>query len=237
MRGTYIQIGAGAGDQDKRINFRDGFTEYVKSLDPRKIGKIILVEPNPANIPALRKCWKDYPQAEIRQMGIRVSDRSQKEQVFYYAEEDAPHFQVFSLLESHVRKHYPNGAIRSVTVPTVTIAELLSSVPGPVDLLALDIEGIDAQILAEIPWATVSCRRVSFEFIHLGNQASRIYSMLSNAGYIRTGWGMDSSRFDLLYEKPSSVREHLVSRMKWLFGGWWTIHQGRARSLVHRLKS
>jgi hypothetical protein len=26
----YVQIGAGAGDQDPRANFRDGFTEFVK---------------------------------------------------------------------------------------------------------------------------------------------------------------------------------------------------------------
>jgi hypothetical protein len=33
--GTYIQIGAGAGDLDSRANFRDGLTEYVKKLDPK----------------------------------------------------------------------------------------------------------------------------------------------------------------------------------------------------------
>lgn len=35
--GIYIQIGAGAGDLDSRANFRDGFTEYVKKLDPKSI--------------------------------------------------------------------------------------------------------------------------------------------------------------------------------------------------------
>ena len=30
--GIFIQIGAGAGDLDKRANCRDGFTEFVKKL-------------------------------------------------------------------------------------------------------------------------------------------------------------------------------------------------------------
>jgi hypothetical protein len=38
----YIQVGAGAGDQDSRAGFRDGFSEYVKKLDPNLIKRIIL---------------------------------------------------------------------------------------------------------------------------------------------------------------------------------------------------
>ena len=51
--GIFIQIGAGAGDLDKRANCRDGFTEIIKSLPRHMIKKIILVEPNPLNIPLL----------------------------------------------------------------------------------------------------------------------------------------------------------------------------------------
>ena len=63
--GVFIQIGAGAGDLDSGAGYRDGFTEFVKKLPRERIKKIILVEPNPLNIPFLRECWKDFPEAEI----------------------------------------------------------------------------------------------------------------------------------------------------------------------------
>ena len=59
--GIFIQIGAGAGDLDKRANCRDGFTEFIKNLPRERIKKIILVEPNKLNIPLLKECWKNYP--------------------------------------------------------------------------------------------------------------------------------------------------------------------------------
>jgi hypothetical protein len=39
--GIFIQIGAGAGDLDKRANCRDGFTEIIKKLPRHIIKKII----------------------------------------------------------------------------------------------------------------------------------------------------------------------------------------------------
>jgi hypothetical protein len=40
--GIFIQIGAGAGDLDKRANYRDGFTEFIKKKPRQSIKKIIL---------------------------------------------------------------------------------------------------------------------------------------------------------------------------------------------------
>jgi hypothetical protein len=37
--GIFIQIGAGAGDLDKRAHCRDGFTELIKSLPREQIKK------------------------------------------------------------------------------------------------------------------------------------------------------------------------------------------------------
>src|SRR5437667_300056 len=109
---TFVQIGAGAGDKDSGANFRDGFTEYVKKLDKSSISRIILVEPNPINIPLLRECWQDYPQAEIFSLGICLNSSKEKFITFYYAEEDAPQYQVFSMRKEHVQKHFPNQEIK-----------------------------------------------------------------------------------------------------------------------------
>jgi hypothetical protein len=73
---VFIQIGAGAGDQDARAHWRDGFTEFVKSLSLLKQDRIILVEPNPLNISALQKAWAGHSNIEILQLGVVPDDFS-----------------------------------------------------------------------------------------------------------------------------------------------------------------
>ncbi len=223
--GVYVQIGAGAGDQDARAEFRDGFTEHVKSVDRSCIQRLILVEPNPANIDALRRCWKDYPEAEILQIGIRPSNSKENVLTFYFAEEDAPHFQVFSMNESHVRMHYPNGTISSVKVPTITASELLARIDSKshISLLSMDIEGIDAEILLDIDWRQVRCNRLSFEYIHLGSRDVEVYRALRHGGYRRIGLGLDYRGYDLMYAKAFSLRDAMIIYFKWLTIGCWAL--------------
>ena len=210
----FVQIGAGAGDQDARSNFRDGFTEFVKSVDPKLIQKIILVEPNPHNIPALRQCWRDYPQAEIHQIGIRTCSESNDSMTFYYAQEDGPHFQTFSLDKQHVLKHYPAGNIQSVDVKTRDLAVFLNEVVGPekmIALLSLDIEGIDAEVILDVHWQSVNCYRLSFEYIHLAEKTQAVLRWLGQAGYQFIGRGIDASGFDFMYEKNNVAEAYQQS--------------------------
>jgi len=209
---TYVQIGAGAGDQDSRANFRDGFTEFVKKRHPNQVSRIILVEPNPFNIEALRRCWKDYPQAEIVQMGVCPQSHltTNEKQTFYYAEEDAPCFQVFSLKRSHVEKHYPNGTIRAVEIPIISVNKFIERFIGAnhVSMLALDIEGIDAEIILDINWENLNVFRVSFEHIHLGENMGNVLRHLARNGYMFIGNGLDTSGFDLMYENMKFTGPH-----------------------------
>lgn len=200
---TFIQIGAGAGDQDPRAKFRDGFTEYVKSLDKSTIGRILLVEPNPINIPLLRECWKDYPQAEIFNVGICPSTALQRSITFYYTEEDGPHFQVFSMSKEHVRKHYLTEEIKETIVECITLKEFLDTNVGnsKIDILALDIEGIDAEVILETDWQNLQCARLSYEHLHLAGLGGSISEKLINAGYRFTGTGIDYNGYDHQYEK------------------------------------
>lgn len=213
---VYVQIGAGAGDQDPRAGFRDGFTEYVKALEPSRIDKIVLVEPNPRNIPALRSCWKEYPQAEILQKAVRARSSPDTSQIFYYAEEDAPHFQVFSMLEKHVRKHYPVGTIQQIDILTLTIEEFLESLGDvSIELLAIDVEGIDAEIIKEVDWRRHACRRISFERLHLGKSAKSVFGALRKGKFFCIGRGLDVRGYDLLYAKPRTIREAIQLRYLW----------------------
>jgi len=200
---TFIQIGAGAGDLDTRANCRDGFTEHVKGLDPATVGRIILVEPNPINIPLLTQCWKDYPQAEIFNIGICLKSSTNDFITFYYTEEDGPHFQVFSMSKEHVRKHYMHEEIKEKVVKCTTLTKFLADTVGDndIELLSLDIEGIDAEVILETDWKTLNCSNLSYEWLHLGNNKKIIADTLTAAGYTFSGNGIDYQGYDHLYKK------------------------------------
>ena len=204
----YIQIGAGAGDQDSRTGYRDGFSEYVKNLPSSEIKKIILVEPNPINIPGLEKCWKDYPQANIYQVGIVTKAHSGKTLSFYYAEEDAPHYQVASINPSHVIMHYPHLGIndlKSEQISTIDLTSFIQQSIGSerIELLSLDIEGIEADVLLDTDIASLNINLFSFEHIHLNKKKRAVISHFKRSGYKRVGIGIDHNGYDWLYKKSN----------------------------------
>lgn len=202
---TYIQIGAGAGDLDPRANFRDGFSEYVKARKINDDDRIILVEPNPINIPLLTECWKEYPQAEIYPIGVHAHSNQHTPQTirFYYTDEDAPHYQVFSMNYDHVRKHYPTEEIKFKDIASVHIWSFLSKVVDNdyVDMLALDVEGIDAELVFAINWQQLNCQNLSIEWIHLGDKLDSVRETLTTAGFKFAGVGTDHNRLDHFYTK------------------------------------
>lgn len=204
MKNIYVQIGAGAGDLDPRTDYNDGFTKLVKSLDASTVGRIILVEPNPTNIPNLKECWKDYPQAEIYEIGICLTSSTEKIITFYYTDEDAPHFQVFSMKWQHVRDHYPTEEIKSKIVNCTTLKEFLDNTVGRntiIDVLALDIEGIDADVILENNWNEINCRYLSVEHLHLREHSQQVTQTLISAGYQHTGNGLDHNNYDWAFVK------------------------------------
>jgi hypothetical protein len=216
MGKVFVQIGAGAGDQDIRISCRDGFTEYVKSLDPASIEQIVLVEPNAFNIDLLKKCWADYPQAEIHQLGIRPKRQTTSTCRFFFAREDAPHYQVCSLNKEHVLMHYPNAELQSFETETVTLEDLLKQTIGDktISALSIDIEGAEGEIIPEIDWRTVKCEAISYEHLHLGGRASAVEHALRRGGFMYAGSGFDHQGFDYLWRRPSSTLDWLLLSVK-----------------------
>ena len=200
----FIQMGAGAGDQDLGAGGRDGFSEYVKSLPKKQIEKIILVEPNQANIPALKTCWESYECVEINQIGIVPSD-SESELTFYYAEEDGPNFQTCSTDRKHVLHHYPEGNILSFTATCVPVNSFLAEKleDDHPTYLAIDIEGLDFEIMMSLDLGRfTSLRSISWEYIHLTTpQLVRVAIRLLRHGFIYAGDGIDVRGLDLLFER------------------------------------
>lgn len=201
--GIFIQIGAGAGDLDKRANCRDGFTEFIKCLPRERIQKIILVEPNPVNIPYLKECWKDFPEATIYETAIVPTNFSKEYVEFFYCEKDAPNYQVASINKQHIFKHYgTNCNLRTIQVKAQNINSFISDVvDSEIELLSLDIEGIDAEIILDLSLKNINVKYISFEYIHLGNQLDSVKNHLQNNNFIYKGKGIDHSGYDYLYVK------------------------------------
>jgi FkbM family methyltransferase len=199
--GIFIQIGSGAGDLDKRSLCRDGFTEFIKKLPRQRIKKIILVEPNPLNIPLLKECWKDYPEAIIYEIGIVTKNYKNDTVDLYYCPLDAPHYQVASINKSHVQKHYGNNCeLRKFSIKVKQLDNFINEVTSEeIELLSLDIEGIDAEILLDIDFSNLKLKYLSFEHLHLGIHRNNVLNKLKKNNYKFLGLGIDHNGYDYLY--------------------------------------
>jgi hypothetical protein len=209
--GIFIQIGAGAGDLDKSTLkngvMKDGFTDFVKGLPRERIKKIILVEPNPLNIPLLRECWKDYPESVIYEIGIVPKAYKGSTIDFFYCPYDGPHYQVASIIKSHIYKHYGNNCeLNKFIIPVMHIEDFLKKVTNEeIELLSLDIEGIDAEILLDINFNILKLKYLSFEHLHLGGDRANVLNHLYTSNYKFLGLGVDHNGYDYLFINGSFV--------------------------------
>ena len=199
--GVFIQIGAGAGDLDKRANYRDGFTEFIKKLPREHIKKIILVEPNPLNITLLKECWKDYPEAIIYEIAIVPKKYKNETMDLYYCPADSPNYQVASINKNHIYKHYGmNCELKKFSIPVKHLDNFINEITtGDIELLALDIEGVDAEVLLDTNFNNLNLKYLSFEYIHLGENKTNVLNHLNNSNYHYLGLGIDHNGFDYLY--------------------------------------
>lgn len=199
--GVFIQIGAGAGDLDKGANCRDGFTEFIKKLPRERIKKIILVEPNPLNIPLLKECWKDYPESTIYEIGIIPKKYQETTMDLYYYPEDGTNYQVASINKNHIYKHYGyNCNLEKFIIPVKHLDNFINEVTSEeIELLSLDIEGIDAEVLLDINFNNLKLKYLSFEHLHLDENKENVINHLNNNNYHFLGLGVDYNGYDYLY--------------------------------------
>lgn len=212
-RRTFVQLGAGAGDQDPSTRYRDGFTNVVKKW-AGPADRIILIEPNPRNLEPLSRCWRDWPTSEIHAVAV-VPTRMGRDSVdLFLASSDGPHFQRASVFEGHVRQHCPGADLRTIRVPCTTLPEFLRSVCAEdvIELLAVDIEGLDAEVILDVDWSTLPCRSVSFEFVHRGRHGVKVDAALKAAGFVPSGFGVDDRLLDVLYRRPTGTWDRWACR-------------------------
>ena len=200
----YIQIGAGAGDQDPRVNFKDGFTKFIKNIKLDKNDKILLIEANPLNIKKLKECWKNYENTKIFNLALVDKNFSKKDIKLYYTEDDKPCYQVTSLFYSHVKKHYPTSKILELHTKTKNINSFLNTEVGNniIKYLAIDAEGIDFDLMMDIDYQNFEIQNISFEVLHLNlKQKKKLKEKLMANGYSYFGRGFDPHGYDLMFKK------------------------------------
>ena len=191
---------------DPRSNYRDGFTQVIKSLPISDNHRIILVEPNPFNINNLNKCWEKYSNIEIFQIGITEKYISGKDLDFFYTELDAPHYQVASFDARHVLKHYDTldkSELKLLKVGSIDLESFIYNTAGTeeIALIALDIEGMDAEIILDTDFSKFNINFISFEYIHLGEKSNDVYKHLEKCGFYHVGYGVDHNGYDYLYRR------------------------------------
>jgi len=211
----YIQIGAGAGDQDESANYKDGFTDFIKKKTYNKDDKILIVEANPLNLDKLKICWKDYSNLKIYNLAIVDSNFKNNSIKLFYTEDDKPCYQVTSIYIEHVKKHYPKSIILEKNIESKKINDFLSEEidDQKIEYLAIDAEGIDFYLIMDLNLKKFDIKNISIESIHLEKEQKKILvNKLLENGYSYNGKGFDVNGSDLMFRKKMNLYSKLRTK-------------------------
>ncbi len=215
----FFHIGGGAGDLNPSTNFRDGFSEFVKSHKSRN-KNIFIIEANPVNIKKLKKTWKKYRSVKI--FNIAISAKTKKELKFFYSEKDAPHYLLFSNDINHIKRHFPKSKIKSKFIKAITINKFLDENFSNklIDYFSIDIEGSDFDVIMALNFKKFKIKNISLEYLHLTKiQKTKILKKLLDNGYSYFGFGIDHMKIDWLFKKKSN---------------WWNDKISKLLPIIHR---
>lgn len=197
---SVAQIGA----NDGRIN--DQIYDFVIANQHRS--KIILFEPQDNVLPYLRENYQSHPSATIVHCAIgpvgtlklyRLKPSYYDSFVKRYLK-DSPSYRVptgftssvYEHVARHVRGNLPTGvsidqAIEEIQVRCLPLLAALSENgwQGPVDLLQVDVEGMDDQVLYECGLGEIAPLLINFEYRHLSaEKLTQLNSYLARLGYL-----------------------------------------------------
>ena len=211
----FVHLGAGAGDQDQRADFRCGFTEFIKK-NYNKNSKAFVLEANPLNIEKLKFCYKNFENIQI--FNLAISTNKSDKLTFFYAQEDAPHYQVCSSDINHVRRYYPESKIETFSVKSITINDFFENQSiYEIDYLSIDIEGFDYEVLMSIDFNRFNIKNISIEYLHLTKiQKKKLINYLIKLGYSYSGFGFDHNNYDYLFRKKKILWNIFLSKILYL---------------------
>jgi len=182
---TIVQIGAGRGNDHVSTLYKDGMDLY-------------LVEANEMHINALEAM---YPKAAVIHRAI-VPNRSQGDSItMFYSIDDAPGYEVTSVYRSHITKHgLSDDSIRSFDVPVMTLSALLDIIHKRIDILFIDIEGLDEEVLYANDLSRYDIANIQIEMIHI-KDVNALIAYMAGQGYRITNSSFDRNGYDRIFEK------------------------------------
>ena len=201
---NYLFLGTGVGDLDESVNYRCGFTEFIKkNYQPKD--NIFLVEANKNHIQKLKECWKNFQNINIFNIAIARNNEDEGIKKFYYSKESAPHYQTCSMHVEHVIKHYPNDKnIQSFKVNAISINKFINKYlkNERIDYCSIDLEGIDFDVIMSLSLADFDIKKISIEFQHMHmKQIRAMIKKFNKNSYSYKGYGYDHFNLDFLFEK------------------------------------
>jgi FkbM family methyltransferase len=210
---NFLHIGGGAGDLDPSTNFRDGFSEFVKT-HKSKNKNIFVIEANPINIRLLKKSWENY--ASVKVFNVAISAKNKTKVKFFYSEKDAPHYQLFSSDINHIKKNFYGSKIKNKSIKAITINKFLEKnfKKKIIDFFSIDIEGSDFDVIMALNFKRYNIKNISLEYLHLTkNQKIKILKKLLNNGYSYFGFGLDHNNIDWFFSKKTCWWNNTVSKL------------------------
>lgn len=153
-------------------------THYFKHHHPS--ARVLALEANPVTVALLRRNVSHNGLDDVTVLHAALAPET-GEIPFYTGAEDR---ESSSWGDSAVRQPWHEGTAAAVHVPAVTLSSLLTA---PVDMLKLDVEGLETAVLAEAAPRLALVRRIALEFhgtrANPGNAIARLVEILRTAGF------------------------------------------------------
>lgn len=155
-------------------------TLYFKKLYPA--AKIIAIEPHPTSFKLLQKNVSENRLSDVTLLNAAlVGHKSSDQTQTFFADTEFSWFSTASIHEGAWNKAQHTAPL---TVPTLSLTEVLKEVGGSVDLLKLDIEGAEQAVLGEARNNLANIAHIICEY-HMTDSQNRekFIEVLERAGY------------------------------------------------------
>lgn len=184
---NFIQIGGNDG-----LRF-DPLQELVRT---QQLAGLI-VEPLPHACESLRSLWRDRPEIQIVEAAVSAADGEVP--LWRLVSTDPRRTEELSVLASLDHRYIQRvgrtlrrgDRIEALTVPAISISRLLKLAGERLDLLVVDVEGLDDQCVHGVLDQGIRPRLVCYEHVHLTPRSdAALIARLRGDGYklLRAGW-------------------------------------------------
>lgn len=196
---NFVQIGANDGLRN----------DPLRPFIVRDDWQGVLIEPLPTVFPLLQRNYAYLKRPELVMINAAITVSGQESLSFwtfnesFLAEQPLEQRLEYERKASFEREHVaaflppqvaPETALASIAVPCLTLEEVVDTrlARAPLHLLAIDVEGYEAELIPAIDFSRVSPDAVFFESEHLGPARERVFGHLREHGYAIESVGLDS---------------------------------------------